>query len=82
MDEEIESGDARVRQLEAMYKRHFAQLAKVAMTRYGVPQPAAEELAHNVLLSSLRHARRIRDLRPWLFGAIQYAARDYVGRNK
>lgn len=78
--------DARVddQHFEAIYTQYFDLLAQIAVFKFQVPDSEAETLVHDVLISYLRKANEVVDLRPWLVGAICYASRHYWrlnGRN-
>lgn len=62
---------------EAVYTQYFDLLAQIAVFKFQVPDADAEALVHDVLISYLRKANDIIDLRPWLIGAICYASRHY-----
>lgn len=65
------------RHFEAIYEQYFPLLAQIAVFKFQVPDTDAEALVHDVLISYLRKADDIADLRPWLIGAICYASRHY-----
>lgn len=65
------------RHFEAIYERYFPLLAQIAVFKFQVPDTDAEALVHDVLISYLRKADDITELRPWLIGAICYASRHY-----
>ena len=60
---------------EDLYEKYRPLLLLIAMRRFGVPNDDAEELVHDVFLSFLRRWNLVRDVRPWLIGAICYACR-------
>ncbi|HEX7809366.1 MAG TPA: sigma-70 family RNA polymerase sigma factor [Thermoanaerobaculia bacterium] len=64
-------------QFEAVYEQYFDMLVRVANFKFNVPDPDAEALAHDVLITYLRKHHLIDDLRAWLIGAICYASRYY-----
>jgi len=64
-------------ELRAMYRRHFDALREVAVTEFGIPEGAAEELAHDILIAALKHPSRITDLSAWLHGSVACAAEWY-----
>lgn len=70
-------GELGVAQLEALYRDQFSVLANLAITEFHVPRRAAEELAHDVLISGLLHFAQSADPNTWLRGAITVAARHY-----
>lgn len=62
---------------EAIYEQYFDLLAQIAVFKFQVPDSEAEALVHDVLISYLRKAGDIVELRPWLIGAICFASRHY-----
>jgi RNA polymerase sigma factor (sigma-70 family) len=62
---------------EAVYEQYFDLLMQIAVFKFQVPDSDAEALVHDVLMSYLRKAASVIDLRPWLIGAICYASRHY-----
>lgn len=69
---------------EAVYEQYFPLLMQIAMFKFQVPDAEAEGLVHDVLMSYLKKASSVLELRPWLIGAICYASRHYWrlnGRN-
>jgi RNA polymerase sigma factor (sigma-70 family) len=62
---------------EAVYEQYFDLLMQIAIFKFQVPDSDAEALVHDVLVSYLRKAASVIDLRPWLIGAICYASRHY-----
>jgi RNA polymerase sigma factor (sigma-70 family) len=67
-----------------IYEENCGLLVSLAVRKFQVPTVDAEGLAHDVLLSYLRHADEVRDLHHWLIGAICNASRYYwrkQGRN-
>lgn len=65
------------RQFEAIYEQYFELLVNIAAFKFRVPESEAESLAHDVLMSYLRKAATVLDLRSWLIGAICHASRHY-----
>jgi DNA-directed RNA polymerase specialized sigma24 family protein len=65
------------RELEAIYRRHFDALKQLAVTEFEIPEPAAEELAHDILIAALRRPSRITDLSAWMHGSMACAAEWY-----
>ena|SRR5216684_2708674 len=64
-------------QFEEIYVEHFELLVGVAVQKFGIAESEAETLAHEVFLTYLKRREMIRDLRPWLVGAICHACRYY-----
>lgn len=65
------------RPFEAIYEQYFGLLVQIAAFKFKVPESEAETLAHDVLISYLRKANDILNLRAWLIGAICHASRHY-----
>lgn len=65
------------RQFEVVYEQYFGLLVDVATFKFRVPETDAESLAHDVLMTYLRKASTVIDLRSWIIGAICYASRHY-----
>jgi DNA-directed RNA polymerase specialized sigma24 family protein len=66
-------------ELKAIYRRHFDALKQIAVTEFEIPEPAAEELAHAILIAALKHPSRITDLSAWMHGSVACAAEWYKG---
>jgi RNA polymerase sigma factor (sigma-70 family) len=62
---------------EGLYEEYFDLLVQISEYKFRVPDSEAETLVHDVLLSYLRLAPSVRDLRGWLIGAICHASRHY-----
>lgn len=62
---------------EHLYNEHFGPLVELALSNR-VAIEEAEQLAHDVLLSSLAHLPRIANLEAWLVGSLRCAI---AGRN-
>jgi RNA polymerase sigma factor (sigma-70 family) len=62
---------------EEIYLEHFELLVGVAVQKFGIPESEAETLAHEVFLSYLKRGETVRELRPWLIGAVCHASRYY-----
>lgn len=67
-------------QLEAIYTRHFGIITQIATSEFRIPEPDAEEMAHDILIAALRQSARIDDADAWFRGAITFAARAYAGK--
>ena len=65
------------RHFEAIYERYFDLLVQISVYKFRIPDSEGETLAHDVLISYLRRAGDILDVRSWLIGAICYASRHY-----
>ena len=64
-----------------MYEDNLSLLVAIAMRKFQVPEPDAEGLAHEVFFSYLKRKNEIRDLHPWLIGAICHASRYFWRQN-
>ncbi|HYO77150.1 MAG TPA: sigma-70 family RNA polymerase sigma factor, partial [Thermoanaerobaculia bacterium] len=69
-------------QFEAVYEQYFGLLVQIASFKFRVPDSEAETLVHDVLISYLRKADTVLDLRSWLVGAICHASRHYWRLNE
>ncbi|HEX9457959.1 MAG TPA: sigma-70 family RNA polymerase sigma factor [Thermoanaerobaculia bacterium] len=64
-----------------MYEENLGLLVAIAMRKFQVPEVDAEALAHEVFFSYLKRKDEIRDLHPWLIGAICHASRYFWRQN-
>jgi RNA polymerase sigma factor (sigma-70 family) len=64
-----------------LYSDNLRLLVAIAMRKFRVPEVDAEALAHEVFLSYLKRKNEIRDLHPWLIGAICHASRYFWRQN-
>ena len=60
-----------------LYSDNLRLLVGIAVRKFQVPEVDAEALAHEVFLSYLKRKNEIRDLHPWLIGAICHASRYF-----
>lgn len=60
-----------------LYSDNLRLLVAIAVRKFQVPEVDAEALAHEVFLSYLKRKNEIRDLNPWLIGAICHASRYF-----
>jgi len=67
---------------EAIYAEHFEFLVGVAVQKFHIHESEAETLVHEVFLSYLKKHESVRELRPWLIGAICHASRHYWRLNR
>jgi len=65
-----------------LYEDNLSLLVAIAMRKFQVPEPDAEGLAHEVFFSYLKRKNEIRDLHPWLIGAICHASRYFWRQNR
>jgi RNA polymerase sigma-70 factor (ECF subfamily) len=64
-----------------MYEDNLSLLVAIAVRKFQVPDVDAEALAHEVFFSYLKRKNEIRDLHPWLIGAICHASRYFWRQN-
>jgi RNA polymerase sigma-70 factor (ECF subfamily) len=64
-----------------LYHDNLSLLVAIAVRKFQVPEVDAEALAHEVFLSYLKRKDEIRDLHPWLIGAICHACRYFWRQN-
>jgi len=63
--------------LEALYRAHAPLLCVTARHRYGIPPEDVESLVHDIFASLLERRPQVDDMRAFLLGAMQNAARHY-----
>ena len=64
-----------------IYEDNLGLLVAIAIRKFQVPEVDAEALAHEVFFSYLKRKSEIRDLHPWLIGAICHASRYFWRQN-
>src|SRR5262249_49505481 len=62
------------------YLEHSALLRQIAIRKFGISAPDAENLVHDIFATYLVHAGTVGNLRPYLIGAICNASRQYLRR--
>lgn len=67
---------------ESAYLEHATLLRKIAITKFGIPRTEAETLVHDVFATYLMHSDSVRNLTPYLIGAICNASRQYLRRSQ
>ena len=65
---------------EEAYLRFAPLLRKIAIRKFHIPRPDAETLVHDIFATYLMHASSVRNLEPYLIGAICNASRHYLRR--
>lgn len=80
MTEDSHPADAQA--FEALYTEYGVLLRSIAMRRYNVPPDDAEALVHDIFTAYLQRRTYVRELKPWLIGAIGNASKDYLRRRK
>jgi RNA polymerase sigma factor (sigma-70 family) len=68
-------------EFDRLYETYFPLLRKIAMRKFGIPRGDAEALVHDVFATYLANPANVRNLRPYLIGAICNAARQYRRRD-
>lgn len=63
--------------LGAVYDEYLPLLRKIAMRKFGVPRADVDSLIHDVFTTYLVQQVRVRELHPYLVGAICNASREY-----
>ena len=64
-------------EFEALYVEYGVLLRTIAMRRYHVPPDDAEALVHDTFIAYLERHTVIRELKPWLMGAVGNACKHY-----
>ncbi|HKO57543.1 MAG TPA: sigma-70 family RNA polymerase sigma factor [Thermoanaerobaculia bacterium] len=73
---------AGMRSFDDIYDRHVPLLRYIAMTRYRIPRPDADGLIHDIFLTFLSNPSQVREVRPYLIGAICRASQSYWRRRR
>lgn len=66
---------------DSIYATYLPLLRNIAVRKFGVPRDEAETLAHDVFTTYLANPTNVRELHPYLIGAICNAARQFCRRN-
>ncbi len=74
------SGSGRVAAFEEAYLRYAPRLRKIATGKFGIARPDADALVHDVFATYFLHAESVRNLEPYLIGAICNASRYHLRR--
>lgn len=77
-----DSHPADAQAFEALYTEYGVLLRSIAMRRYNVPPDDAEALVHDIFTAYLQRRKYVRELKPWLIGAIGNASKDYLRRRR
>ena len=64
-------------EFEALYLEYGVLLRTIAMRRYNVPPDDAEALVHDTFIAYLERHTVIRELKPWLMGAVSNSCKHY-----
>lgn len=63
--------------LDVLYREHAPLLCATARHRYGIPYDDVRALVHDIFASLLERRPQVEDMRAFLLGAMQNAARYY-----
>lgn len=66
---------------DAVYDEHVPLMIGLAVERYGLAEPDAQTLAHEVFLAYFLKAEEVRDVRAWLVGGICNASRQFLRKH-
>jgi RNA polymerase sigma factor (sigma-70 family) len=77
-----DSHPADVQAFEALYTEYGVLLRSIAIRRYNIPPDDAEALVHDIFTAYLQRQTYVRELKPWLMGAIGNASKDYLRRRR
>lgn len=68
--------------LESFYIHHFDVLAVIGISELNLPEDAAADIAHDVLMAALWQSPRITDVDTWLRSAMADGAHHYLRERK
>jgi DNA-directed RNA polymerase specialized sigma24 family protein len=68
-------------EFESIYSSYAPLLRRIAVFKFGVPRSDADALVHDVFATYLANPANVRDLHPYLIGAICNASRQYLRRD-
>ncbi|HEV8435398.1 MAG TPA: sigma-70 family RNA polymerase sigma factor [Thermoanaerobaculia bacterium] len=68
-------------EFESIYASYAPLLRRIAVFKFGVPRGDADALVHDVFATYLANPANVRDLHPYLIGAICNASRQYLRRD-
>jgi RNA polymerase sigma factor (sigma-70 family) len=77
-----DSHPADAQEFEALYTEYGVLLRSIAIRRYNIPPDDAEALVHDIFTAYLQRRTYVRELKPWLIGAIGNASKDYLRRRR
>lgn len=63
--------------LDALYEQYGVLLRSIAMRRYRVPPDDAEALVHDTFIAYMQRRNAVREVKPWLMGAVGHACKHY-----
>lgn len=67
---------------DALYVTYAPILRRIALRKFGIPPGDADDLVQDVFASYLAQRRNVRDVHPYLIGAICNASRQYRRRDE
>lgn len=73
--------DPATARFDALYAAYRPLLRKIAIRKFGIPPDAVDDLVHDVFATYLANPSNVRDLHPYLIGAICNASRQYRRRD-
>ncbi|HEY2325487.1 MAG TPA: sigma-70 family RNA polymerase sigma factor [Thermoanaerobaculia bacterium] len=68
-------------EFDSIYASYAPLLRRIATFKFGVPRSDADALVHDVFATYLANPTNVRDLHPYLIGAICNASRQYLRRD-
>lgn len=74
-------GENAANDFESIYSSYVPLLRRIAMFKFGVPRSDADALVHDVFATYLANPTNVRELHPYLIGAICNASRQYLRRD-
>lgn len=75
------AGCGKVEAFEEVYLRYAPRLRKIATGRFGIEWTEADALVHDVFATYLMQAGAVRNVEPYLIGAICNAARNHLRKS-
>jgi len=75
------SDESAAARFDAVYGTYRPLLRKIAIRKFGIPVQAVDDLVHDVFATYLANPSNVRDLHPYLIGAICNASRQYRRRD-
>lgn len=70
-----------VSRFDAIYRTYSPLLRRIAIRKFGIPLSDVDGLVHDVFATYLANPANVRDLHPYLIGAICNASRQYRRRD-
>lgn len=72
-----QAGDDAAGRFDALYATYQPLLRRIAMRKFGIPAADVDDLVQDVFATYLANPSNVRDLHPYLIGAICNASRQY-----